>query len=156
MVNFQNTVVKHQFYIVVNGKLTHCNSFGNGSPKMFRDTSRPYHAFMGIFFHLHCSRSFGGSFYICHRFATILKLKILKPNPLQKLFGMLLVVVPIKVGWQFVFFDFRSPIFNDCYSKIFSCYHCTGKPVLRDHCHERPAVLMDHMFLTEGPTFPCN
>ncbi len=29
----------------------------------------------------------------------------------------------------------------------------TVKPVLRDHCHERPPVLKDHTFLAEGPTF---
>ncbi len=27
----------------------------------------------------------------------------------------------------------------------------TVKPVLRDHCHERPPVLTDHTFLAEGP-----
>ncbi len=27
------------------------------------------------------------------------------------------------------------------------------KPVLRDQCHERPLVLKDHIFLTEGRTF---
>ncbi len=29
----------------------------------------------------------------------------------------------------------------------------TVKPVLRDHCHERPPVLKDHIFLVEGHTF---
>ncbi len=29
----------------------------------------------------------------------------------------------------------------------------TVKPVLRDHCHERPPVLTDHAFSAEGPTF---
>ncbi len=29
------------------------------------------------------------------------------------------------------------------------------KPVLRDHCHEKPPVLMDHIFLAEGPTLQC-
>ena len=32
----------------------------------------------------------------------------------------------------------------------------TVKPVLRDHCHERPPVLKDHTFLAEGPTFQYN
>ena len=32
----------------------------------------------------------------------------------------------------------------------------TVKPVLRDHGHERPAVLTDHTFLVEGPTFQYN
>ncbi len=32
----------------------------------------------------------------------------------------------------------------------------TVKPVLRDHCQERPHVLKDHTFLAEGPTFECN
>ncbi len=31
--------------------------------------------------------------------------------------------------------------------------HTTVKPVLRDHCHERPPVLTDHTFSAEGPTF---
>ncbi len=30
------------------------------------------------------------------------------------------------------------------------------KAVLTDHCHERPPVLKDHIFLVEGPTFQCN
>ncbi len=30
------------------------------------------------------------------------------------------------------------------------------KPVLRDHCHERPPVLTDPTFLAEGPTFQYN
>ncbi len=30
------------------------------------------------------------------------------------------------------------------------------QPVLRDHCHERPPVLTDHAFSTEGPTFQYN
>ncbi len=29
----------------------------------------------------------------------------------------------------------------------------TVKPVLRDHCHERPPVLTNHAFLAEGLTF---
>ncbi len=29
----------------------------------------------------------------------------------------------------------------------------TVKPVLRDHCHERPPVLKDHTFLVEVPNF---
>ncbi len=32
----------------------------------------------------------------------------------------------------------------------------TVKPILRDHCHERPPVLKDHIFLAEGPTFQYN
>ncbi len=32
----------------------------------------------------------------------------------------------------------------------------TVKPVLWDHCHERPPVLKDHLLLVEGPTFWCN
>ncbi len=32
----------------------------------------------------------------------------------------------------------------------------TVKPVLRDHCQERPPVLKDPIFLAEGPTFQCN
>ncbi len=32
----------------------------------------------------------------------------------------------------------------------------TVKPVLRDHCHEKPPVLTDHAFLAEGPTFRYN
>ncbi len=28
----------------------------------------------------------------------------------------------------------------------------TVKPVLRDHCNERPPVLKDHIVLAEGPT----
>ncbi len=32
-------------------------------------------------------------------------------------------------------------------------YTCTVKPIMRDHCHERPPVLKDHQFLTESPTF---
>ncbi len=35
-------------------------------------------------------------------------------------------------------------------------YVNTVKPVLRDHCHERPPVLKDHTFLAEGPTFQDN
>ncbi len=31
----------------------------------------------------------------------------------------------------------------------------TVKSALRDHCHERPLVLMDHYFLAESPTFQC-
>ena len=30
---------------------------------------------------------------------------------------------------------------------------CTVEPVLRDHCHERPPVLKDQIFLAEGPIF---
>ncbi len=29
----------------------------------------------------------------------------------------------------------------------------TVKPVLRDHCHEKPPVLKDHILLTEVPQF---
>ncbi len=32
----------------------------------------------------------------------------------------------------------------------------TVQSVLRDHCHERPPVLKDLIFLAEGPTFQCN
>ncbi len=32
----------------------------------------------------------------------------------------------------------------------------TVKPVLRDHCQERPTVLTDHTFLAEGPTIQYN
>ncbi len=32
----------------------------------------------------------------------------------------------------------------------------TVKPVLRDHCHERPPVLKDNKFLAEGPKFQYN
>ncbi len=32
----------------------------------------------------------------------------------------------------------------------------TVKPVLRDHCHERPPVLTDHAFSAEGPIFRYN
>ncbi len=32
----------------------------------------------------------------------------------------------------------------------------TVKPVLRDHCHERPPVLTDHAFSVEGSTFQYN
>ncbi len=31
----------------------------------------------------------------------------------------------------------------------------TVKPVLRDHCHERPPVLKDHKCFAESPTFQC-
>ncbi len=31
--------------------------------------------------------------------------------------------------------------------------HNTVKPVLRDHCHERPAVLTDHIFVANGVVF---
>ena len=31
----------------------------------------------------------------------------------------------------------------------------TVKPVLRDHCHERPPVVKEHQFGTESPTFQC-
>ncbi len=34
--------------------------------------------------------------------------------------------------------------------------HTTVKPVLRDHCDERPPVLKDHTFLAAGPTFQYN
>ncbi len=30
------------------------------------------------------------------------------------------------------------------------------KPILRDHCHERPPVLKDHTLLAEGPTYLYN
>ncbi len=29
------------------------------------------------------------------------------------------------------------------------------KHVLRDHCHEKPYVLKEHIYLAEGPTFQC-
>ncbi len=32
----------------------------------------------------------------------------------------------------------------------------TVKPLLRDHCHKRPPVLKDQIFLAEIPTFWCN
>ncbi len=32
----------------------------------------------------------------------------------------------------------------------------TVKPVLKDHCHERPPVLTDHKFVAERPTFQYN
>ena len=31
--------------------------------------------------------------------------------------------------------------------------HTTVKPILKDHCHGRPAVSKDHIFLAEGTTF---
>ena len=37
-----------------------------------------------------------------------------------------------------------------------SRYPYTVKPILREHCHERPPVLKDHLFLTEGPAFQYN
>ncbi len=33
---------------------------------------------------------------------------------------------------------------------------CTVKPVLGDHCHERPPVLTDRTFLAEEPTLQYN
>ncbi len=129
---------------MVNGKLTQYNSLGNGSlwgkTKMFRDTSRPYHAFIGSFFTC-TAQGHLRSFYTCHRHATILKLKIFKRSPCRNCLACYLWWFPIKFGWQFVFFDFRSPIFKDCYSKIVLSSHCTVKLVLRDHCYERPDVL---------------
>ncbi len=35
-------------------------------------------------------------------------------------------------------------------------YYDTVKPVLKDHCCERPPVLKDQIFLSESPTFQCN
>ncbi len=32
----------------------------------------------------------------------------------------------------------------------------TMKLCFRDHCHERPPVLKDQIFLAEGPTCQCN
>ena len=32
----------------------------------------------------------------------------------------------------------------------------TVKPALRDHCHERPPVLSNHLSLVDGPTFQYN
>ncbi len=32
----------------------------------------------------------------------------------------------------------------------------TVKPVLKDHCHERPPVLKDQIFQAEGPTCQYN
>ncbi len=32
----------------------------------------------------------------------------------------------------------------------------TVKPVLRDHCHERPPVFTDHTFLAQGTKFQHN
>ncbi len=31
----------------------------------------------------------------------------------------------------------------------------TVKVVLRDHCHDGPSVLKDHIFLSEGAVFLC-
>ncbi len=39
---------------------------------------------------------------------------------------------------------------------MFARNNSTVKPVLRDHCHERPPVLTDHTFLAEAPTFQHN
>ncbi len=36
-------------------------------------------------------------------------------------------------------------MYHECHNKV--------KPVLRDHCHERPPILTDHAFSAEGPTF---
>ena len=35
-------------------------------------------------------------------------------------------------------------------------YDFKVKPILRDHCHESPPVLTDHIFSAEGPTFHYN
>ena len=46
---------------------------------------------------------------------------------------------------------------NKVKSLFHYCYQCTTvESVLRDHCHERPPVFKDQIFLTEGPTFQCN
>ncbi len=47
-------------------------------------------------------------------------------------------------------------IYPDNYSNIHPIICYTVKPVLRDHCHDRPPVLKDHTFLAEGPTFKHN
>ncbi len=40
---------------------------------------------------------------------------------------------------------------------LYALWHLhTVKPVLRDHCQERPPVLTDHTFLAEGPTIQYN
>ena len=46
---------------------------------------------------------------------------------------------------------------NHCLSGL-SCFLRNGtvKPVMKDHCHERPPVLTDHAFLAERPTFQYN
>ena len=36
------------------------------------------------------------------------------------------------------------------------CVIHTVKPVLKDHCHERPPALKDQISLAEGPTFQCD
>ncbi len=35
------------------------------------------------------------------------------------------------------------------------CNSSTVKPLLKDHCHNRPPVLKDHIFLAVGPTVQC-
>ncbi len=35
-------------------------------------------------------------------------------------------------------------------------FHPTVEPILRGHCHERPPVFKDQIFLAEGATFQCN
>ncbi len=41
-------------------------------------------------------------------------------------------------------------------SSVLCCLCHTVKPVLMDHCHERPPVLKDQIFLTKIPRFHCN
>ncbi len=47
---------------------------------------------------------------------------------------------------------------NSFNTRLIKCVHNTlnRTAILTEHCHERPPVLKDQIFLAEGPTFQCN
>ena len=53
-------------------------------------------------------------------------------------------------------FENKINSFEDTWHTASAMSTGTVKPVLRDHCHERPPVLKDHIIPAEGPTFQCN
>ncbi len=60
--------------------------------------------------------------------------------------------------FSFCFLTVTLTLFKKIRCSMIQCYmyYSTVKPVLRDHCHNRPPVLKDHIFLAEGLAFQCN
>ena len=65
---------------------------------------------------------------------------------------------PISQTWFMIYMYSRlsvlRPTTTVCKWSLMQCY--TVKPILKDHCHERPPIMKDQIFLAEGQTFPCD
>ncbi len=64
-------------------------------------------------------------------------------------------VPPCKKYGSIVFPDFESGVacLNEIARQVHTGTRNTAKPLLKDHCHERPPVLKDKMVLAKGPAF---